>query len=83
MLDVVGCVVGHVWWWTVWGGDSSGRGALSTRAMAPEWLRRWMGEHWPRVVGASRPMVEEFMSRLLGARLLHALLATNGEVGRA
>jgi len=54
MLDVVGCVVGHVWWWTVWGGDSSGRGVLGTRARAPEWLRRWMGESGPRVVGAPR-----------------------------
>lgn len=54
MIDVVGCVVGHIWWWTVWGGDSSGQGVLSARAKAPEWLRRLMGEHWPRVAGGPR-----------------------------
>lgn len=54
MLDVVGCVIGHLWWWTVWGDDSSGRGMFSAQARAPEFLRRWMGEHGPRVVGGSR-----------------------------
>jgi len=44
MLDIAGCVVGHIWWWTVWGSDSSGRGMLSTYAKAPAWLRSWMGE---------------------------------------
>ena len=56
MLGVTGCVVGHIWWWTVWGGDSSGRGVLNARAKSPEWLRRFMGEHWPRVVNAARPL---------------------------
>lgn len=56
MLDVVGCVVGHIWWWTVWGGDSSGRGVLSTRARAPGWLRRWMGEQGAGVAGTLRDM---------------------------
>jgi len=57
MLDIAGCVVGHIWWWTVWGSDSSGRGTLSTYAKAPEWLRRWMGERGPRPrVDGERPI---------------------------
>jgi Derlin-2/3 len=54
MIGVAGCIVGHIWWWTVWGDDSSGRGVLSARARAPEWLRGWMGEHWPRAVDGPR-----------------------------
>lgn len=48
-VGVAGCIVGHIWWWTVWGGNSSGQGILSPYSRAPEWLRRLMGERGPRV----------------------------------
>jgi len=52
---VVGCMVGYIWWWTVWGRNSSGQGILSPYSRAPEWLRRLMGERGPRVpLGAER-----------------------------
>jgi len=48
-LAVGGAIAGHIWWWLVWGGDLASQGLLSTRARAPEWLRKFMGESGPRV----------------------------------
>jgi len=42
---VSGLVVGHLWWWGVWGGSGTGTtGALQHYARAPRWLRRLIGE---------------------------------------
>jgi Derlin-2/3 len=38
--SVSGVVVGHLWWWLVWGG---GLVAGSRAATAPRWLRRIFG----------------------------------------
>ncbi|KAH9477476.1 Derlin-2 [Psilocybe cubensis] len=43
-LSVAGAVVGHLWWWTVWGGEMASRGVLSNRARAPRWLCNLMGQ---------------------------------------
>jgi len=47
-LAVGGALTGHLWWWSVWGGSLGSNGLLTTRARAPEWLRRFMGESGPR-----------------------------------
>lgn len=43
-LAVAGAAVGHLWWWTVWGGELGSRGVLGPYSMAPQWLRRLFGE---------------------------------------
>ncbi|KAF5329160.1 hypothetical protein D9611_013192 [Ephemerocybe angulata] len=43
--SVAGIIVGHAWWWGVWGGDLSATGGvLAEYALAPAWLRRFFGE---------------------------------------
>ncbi|PPQ65117.1 hypothetical protein CVT24_003008 [Panaeolus cyanescens] len=44
LISVTGAVVGHVWWWSVWGGRLGGQGLLARYAQAPEWLRNLIGE---------------------------------------
>ncbi|KAJ6469381.1 Der1-like family-domain-containing protein [Mycena sanguinolenta] len=40
-----GAVVGHLWWWGVWGSELGGAGGiLQPWSIAPRWLREWMGE---------------------------------------
>ncbi|KAJ7154604.1 Der1-like family-domain-containing protein [Mycena filopes] len=40
-----GAVVGHLWWWGVFGPELGGAGGpLSEWGAAPRWLRDWMGE---------------------------------------
>ncbi|KAF8074118.1 Der1-like family-domain-containing protein [Lyophyllum atratum] len=42
---VAGAVVGHFWWWSVWGGETGGRGgALVAYGQAPQWMRNLVGE---------------------------------------
>ncbi|KAF5377901.1 hypothetical protein D9615_006762 [Tricholomella constricta] len=42
---VAGAVVGHFWWWGVWGGELGGRGGvLQAYASAPQWMRNLVGE---------------------------------------
>ncbi|KAI6001566.1 Der1-like family-domain-containing protein [Pisolithus orientalis] len=46
--SVSGLVVGHLWWWLVWGANTGAggmeRGPLANYARAPRWLRNWFGE---------------------------------------
>ncbi|KAJ7074962.1 Der1-like family-domain-containing protein [Mycena belliarum] len=40
-----GAVVGHLWWWGVWGPEVGGAGGvLAPWGAAPVWLREWMGQ---------------------------------------
>ncbi|KAJ7746483.1 Der1-like family-domain-containing protein [Mycena maculata] len=40
-----GAVVGHLWWWGVWGGAVGGAGGvLQEWSIAPRWLRDWFDE---------------------------------------
>ncbi|KAF7348619.1 Derlin [Mycena venus] len=40
-----GAVIGHLWWWGVWGPEVGGAGGiLQPWSAAPRWLREWMGE---------------------------------------
>lgn len=43
---VAGIIVGHLWWWAVWGGELGGAGvaAQGRWSEAPKWLRNWFGE---------------------------------------
>lgn len=43
---VAGIIVGHLWWWAVWGGELGGAGvaAQGRWSEAPKWLRDWFGE---------------------------------------
>lgn len=41
---VAGAVVGHAWWWLVWGAPLGSQGVLARAAQAPQWLRGIMGE---------------------------------------
>jgi len=43
-LTVCGAIVGHIWWWSVWGSTPGSLGPLGSQATAPEWLRKFMGE---------------------------------------
>ena len=46
--SVTGMIVGHLWWWLVWGaGTGAGaveQGRFASLALAPRWLRDWFGE---------------------------------------
>lgn len=40
-----GAVVGHLWWWGVWGAVYGARGGvLDAYGRAPEWLKKFMGQ---------------------------------------
>ncbi|CAK5272038.1 unnamed protein product [Mycena citricolor] len=40
-----GAVVGHLWWWGVWGPNTGGEGGILAQwGAAPRWLREWMGQ---------------------------------------
>ncbi|EGO03437.1 hypothetical protein SERLA73DRAFT_174913 [Serpula lacrymans var. lacrymans S7.3] len=45
---VSGMIVGHLWWWFVWGSGTGAGGAeqgrLAGYGQAPGWLRNWFGE---------------------------------------
>jgi Derlin-2/3 len=44
---VSGLVIGHVWWWGVWGGVTGSmraNGALAAYGVAPRWMRRRFGD---------------------------------------
>ncbi|KAG6845062.1 hypothetical protein H0H87_001124 [Tephrocybe sp. NHM501043] len=42
---VAGAVVGHFWWWGVWGSQPGSRGGvLQAYASAPMWIRNLVGE---------------------------------------
>jgi Derlin-2/3 len=45
--SVAGAAVGHLWWWSVWGGRLGSQGIWSAYASAPEWLRNLIGERDP------------------------------------
>ncbi|KAJ7306769.1 Der1-like family-domain-containing protein [Mycena albidolilacea] len=50
-----GAVVGHLWWWGVWGPQLGGAGGVLTPwSAAPRWLRQWMGEGDAPPPGARR-----------------------------
>jgi len=42
--SVAGAVVGHAWWWTVWGGELGSQGLLGNYARAPQWLCDLFGQ---------------------------------------
>lgn len=46
--SVTGMIVGHLWWWLVWGANTGAgsveQGRFSGWALAPRWLRDWFGE---------------------------------------
>ncbi|KAF9566573.1 hypothetical protein CPC08DRAFT_628402 [Agrocybe pediades] len=44
-LATAGAVVGHAWWWSVWGGGLGSQGILTSWIRAPRWLRKLMREH--------------------------------------
>jgi Derlin-2/3 len=42
---VSGVVVGHLWWWGVWGGPAAGTpGVLDHYSRAPQWMKKLFGE---------------------------------------
>lgn len=46
--SVAGAVVGHFWWWGIWGGTIGGRGGtLEAYGRAPGWMRTLVGETGP------------------------------------
>ena len=46
--SITGMIVGHLWWWLVWGaGTGAGsveQGRFAGLALAPRWLKDWFGE---------------------------------------
>ena len=43
--SVAGAVVGHFWWWGIWGGAIGARGGvLQSLGRAPAWMRNLVGE---------------------------------------
>ncbi|KAF8217675.1 Der1-like family-domain-containing protein [Mycena galopus ATCC 62051] len=51
-----GAVVGHLWWWGVWGPEVGGAGGILQQwSAAPRWLREWMGEGNAPLPGARTP----------------------------
>ncbi|EAU82900.1 hypothetical protein CC1G_05522 [Coprinopsis cinerea okayama7 len=51
--SVAGIIVGHGWWWSMWGGGRLGdEGPLAQYGRAPSWLVSWFGERRrPRTSG--------------------------------
>ncbi|KAJ7034548.1 Der1-like family-domain-containing protein [Mycena alexandri] len=50
-----GAVVGHLWWWGIWGPEVGGAGGiLSEWGAAPRWLREWMQQPVAAPPGARR-----------------------------
>lgn len=45
--SVAGAVVGHLWWWSVWGSGLGSQGIWGSYATAPEWVRNFFGERHP------------------------------------
>lgn len=46
--SIAGAVVGHFWWWGVWGSGAGARGGvLAAYGRAPAWMRRLVGETGP------------------------------------
>ena len=46
--SVAGAAVGHLWWWSVWGGgDLGSQGILNSYASAPQWMRSLFGDRNP------------------------------------
>lgn len=44
-LALPGAVIGHLWWWGIFGSGAGGRGGpLAEYGRAPRWLARWFGE---------------------------------------
>ncbi|RDB14656.1 Derlin-2 [Hypsizygus marmoreus] len=41
---VAGAVVGHFWWWGIWGGGPGAQGVLAPYGRAPTWMRTLVGE---------------------------------------
>lgn len=51
-----GAVVGHLWWWSVWGPELGGAGGVLLRwSGAPRWFRDYMGEGNTPPPGARNP----------------------------
>jgi Derlin-2/3 len=48
---VTGAIVGHLWWWLVFGGNAGTGGRTPEWARAPAWLRSLVGDHGPPRVG--------------------------------
>ncbi|KAF8999126.1 DER1-domain-containing protein [Cyathus striatus] len=44
MFTVAGCIVGHLWWWGVWGGSTGSEGRFAVAGRAPQWVRSLVGE---------------------------------------
>ena len=42
--SVAGAAVGHLWWWSVWGGRLGSQGTWAPYASAPQWMRNLIGE---------------------------------------
>lgn len=46
--NLSGMIVGHLWWWSVWGAGTGaggvGQGRLASYGLAPRWLKDWFGE---------------------------------------
>jgi len=51
--SVAGAAVGHLWWWSVWGGRLGSQGIWAPYASAPQWMRNLMGETNPDRPSAS------------------------------
>ncbi|EDR12584.1 uncharacterized protein LACBIDRAFT_292657 [Laccaria bicolor S238N-H82] len=42
--SVAGAIVGHAWWWSVWGAALGSQGVLANAAQAPQWLKDLLSE---------------------------------------
>ncbi|KAJ7854262.1 Der1-like family-domain-containing protein [Mycena olivaceomarginata] len=48
VVALPGAVVGHMWWWSVWGSAAGGAGGvLEPWSGAPMWMKKYMGEVYP------------------------------------
>jgi Derlin-2/3 len=48
VIALPGAVVGHMWWWSVWGSAVGGAGGvLEPWSGAPMWMKKYMGEVYP------------------------------------
>ena len=68
-VSVTGAVVGHLWWWVVYGEDGRGLPGLRQFAGAPSWVRAFVGDGaGPGVAGTGVHVVPPRQQRGAPAR---------------
>jgi Derlin-2/3 len=67
-VSVTGAVVGHLWWWVIYGDGGRGLPSLRHLGSAPSWVRTLVSDGVPGAVGAGVHVVPSRQQRGASAR---------------